>query len=58
MYASKSESAQSLQAISNLCNKCFTEIGFNLASTTEIPTIIDNKLLPRISFRVVAIRFF
>ena len=43
MYASKSESAQGPQAISNLFNKCFTEIGFNLASTIETPTIINGK---------------
>ena len=43
MYASKSESAQGPQAISNLFNKYFTEIGFNLASTIETPTIIDGK---------------
>ena len=43
MYAPKSESAQSPQAISNLFNKYFTEIGFNLASTIKTPTIIDGK---------------
>ena len=43
MYASKSESAQGPQAISNLFNKYFTEIGFNLASTIETPTIMDGK---------------
>ena len=43
MYASKSERAQGPQAISNLFNKYFTEIGFNLASTIETPTIIDGK---------------
>ena len=43
MYASKSESAQGPQAISYLFNKYFTEIGFNLASTIETPTIIDGK---------------
>ena len=43
MYASKSESAQGPQAISNLFNKYFTEIGFNLASTIKTPTIIDGK---------------
>ena len=41
MYASKSESAQGPQAISNLFNKYFTEIGFNLASRIETPTIDD-----------------
>ena len=41
--ASKSESAQGPQVISNLFNKYFTEIGFNLASTIETPTIIDGK---------------
>ena len=35
MYASKSESAQGPQAISNLFNKYFIEIGVNLASTIE-----------------------
>ena len=35
MYASKSESAQGPQAISNLFNKYFPEIGVNLASTIE-----------------------
>ena len=43
MHASNSESAQGPQAISNLFNKYFTEIGFNLASTIKIPTIIDGK---------------
>ena len=43
MYASKSESAQSPLAISNLSNKYFTEIGFNLASTIKTPTIFDGK---------------
>ena len=43
MYASKSESAQGPQAISNLFNKCFIEIGVNLASTIETPAIIDGK---------------
>ena len=43
MYASNSESAQGPQAISNLFNKYFTEIGFNLASTIETPPVIDNK---------------
>ena len=43
MYASKSESTQGPQAISNLFNKYFTEIGFNLASTIETPAIIDGK---------------
>ena len=43
MYASKSESAQGPQAISNLFNKYFTEIGFKLASTIETPTILDGK---------------
>ena len=43
MYASKTESAQGPQDISNLFHKYFTEIGFNLASTTETPTIIDGK---------------
>ena len=43
MYASKSESAQGPQAISNLFNKYLTEIRFNLASTNETPTIIDGK---------------
>ena len=43
MYASKSESAQGPQAISNLFNKYFTEIGFNFASTIKTPTIIDGK---------------
>ena len=44
LYASKSESAQDTHAISNLFNKYFTKIGFNLASTIETPTIIDGKL--------------
>ena len=43
MYASKSESAQDPQAISNLFNKYFIEIGVNLASTIETPAIIDGK---------------
>ena len=43
MYASKSGSAQGPQAISNLFNKYFTEIGVNLASTIETPAIIDGK---------------
>ena len=43
MYASKSESAQGSQAISNLFNKYFTEIGVNLVSTIETPAIIDGK---------------
>ena len=43
MYASKTESAQGPQAISNLFNTYFTEIGFNLASTIETPTIINGK---------------
>ena len=43
IYASKTESTQGSQAISNLFNKYFTEIGFNLASTIETPTIIDGK---------------
>ena len=43
MYASKSESAQGPQAISNLFNKYFIEIGVNLASTIETPAIIDGK---------------
>ena len=43
MHASKSESTQGPQAISNLFNKYFTEIGVNLASTIETPTIIDGK---------------
>ena len=43
MYASKSESAQGPQAISNLFNKYFIEIGVNLASTIETPDIIDGK---------------
>ena len=43
MYASKSESAKGPQAISNLFNKYFIEIGVNLASTIETPTIIDGK---------------
>ena len=38
MYASKSESAQGPQAISNLFNKYFIEIGVNLASTIETPS--------------------
>ena len=41
MYASKSESAQDPQAISNLFNKYFIEIGVNLASTIETPAIIE-----------------
>ena len=45
MYASKSESAQGPQTISNLFNKYFIEIGVNLASTIETPAIIiDGKL--------------
>ena len=43
MYASKSDSAQGPQAISNLFNKYFTVIGINLASTIETPTINDGK---------------
>ena len=43
MYASKSESAQGPQAISNLFNKYFIEIGVNLASAIETPAIIDDK---------------
>ena len=43
MYASKSESAQGPQAISNLFNKYFIEIGVNLASTIETPAIIDGN---------------
>ena len=43
MYASKSESAQGPQAISNLFNKYFIEIGVKLASTIETPAIIDGK---------------
>ena len=43
MYASKSENAQGPQAISNLFNKYFIEIGVNLASTIETPAIIDGK---------------
>ena len=43
MYAFKSESAQGPQAISNLFNKYFIEIGVNLASTIETPAIIDGK---------------
>ena len=43
MHSSKSESAQGSQAISNLFNKYFTEIGFNLASTIGTPAIIDGK---------------
>ena len=43
MYASTSESAQGSQAISNLFNKYFIEIGVNLASTIETPAIIDGK---------------
>ena len=43
MYASKSESAQGPPAISNLFNKYFPEIGFNLASAIKTPTIIDGK---------------
>ena len=43
MYASKSESEQGPPAISNLFNKYFTEIGVNLASAIETPTIIDSK---------------
>ena len=43
MYASKSESAQGPQAISNLFNKYFIEIGVNLASTIETLAIIDGK---------------
>ena len=43
MYASKSESAQGPQAISNLFNKYYIEIGVNLASTIETPAIIDGK---------------
>ena len=43
MYASKSESAQGPQAITNLFNKYFIEIGVNLASTIETPAIIDGK---------------
>ena len=43
MYASKSESAQSPQAISNLFNKYLIEIGVNLASTIETSAIIDGK---------------
>ena len=43
MYASKSESAQGPQAISNLFNKYFIEIEVNLASTIETPAIIDGK---------------
>ena len=43
MYASKSESAQGPQTISNLFNKYFIEIGVNLASTIETPAIIDGK---------------
>ena len=43
MYASKSESAQGPQAISNLFNKYFIEIGVNLASTIKTPAIIDGK---------------
>ena len=43
MYASRSESAQGPQAISNLFNKYFIEIGVNLASTIETPAIIDGK---------------
>ena len=43
MHASKSESAQGPQAISNLFSKYFTEIGFNLASTIETPAVIDGK---------------
>ena len=43
MYASKSESAQGPQAISNMFNKYFIEIGVNLASTIETPAIIDGE---------------
>ena len=43
MYASKSGSAQSPLAISNLFNKYFIEIGVNLASTIKTPAIIDDK---------------
>ena len=43
MYASKSESAQSPQAISNFFNKYFAEIRFNLASTIETLAMIDGK---------------
>ena len=43
MYASKSESAQGPQAISNLFNTYFIEIGVNLAFTIETPAIIDGK---------------
>ena len=42
-YDSKTENAQGPQAISNLFNKYFFEIGVNLASTIETPTIIDGK---------------
>ena len=45
MYASKSESAQGPQAISNLFNKYFIEIGVNLASAIETPAIIDGKFI-------------
>ena len=60
MYASKSESAQGPQAISNLFNKYFIEIGVNLASTIETPAIIDGKFnaTSLIQSTVVAIRFF
>ena len=43
MHTSKSESAQDPQAISNLFNKYFIDIGFNLASTIETPATIDGK---------------
>ena len=43
MLGSKTYSARGPQAISNLFNKYFTEIGFNLASTIETLTIIDGK---------------
>ena len=43
MHVSKSESAQGPQALSNLFNKYFIEIGVNLASTIETPAIIDGK---------------
>ena len=48
MYASKSESALGPQAIGNLFNKYFTEIGFNLASTIKTPTILMANLMPRL----------
>ena len=58
MYAFKSESALGPQAISNLFNKYFIEIGVNLACTIKTPAIIDGKFNATSLIQSSCISFF